>query len=410
MSQAIIVRACTAADWPAFVENLDVSFGGTMSDEHRTLWERHIDFPKLLAAEDQGTLVGTAGWVPFDMTVPGGELPVAAVTMVTVRPTHRRRGILRQMLRAQFDDLHTRGIPAATLWASEAPIYQRFGYGLGVRKGRIDATPRRCTFLGNPEPRGQLRLLSEGEALELLPPVYERARREIPGSFRRPRSWWETHKVNDTVASRRDASPLVRVAWEHGGEIEGYALYRVQAGWGADAIPTHVLDVIEALGTTPIATREIWRYLFSVDLVATVRTHRLNAEHPIFYALEDVRQLRMTTADGTWVRLIDAAAALAARTYLVAGSLTFELQDADCPWNAGVWTLEGGPEGGVLRGATTAPALRLSAAELSAMYLGTVSCTALVRAGRIEELRSGAAAQADAMFRSAVAPGCLDDF
>ncbi len=410
MPQAITVRACTAADWPAFVENLDVSFGGTMSEEHRTLWERHIDFPKLLAAEDQGTLVGTAGWIPFGMTVPGGELPVAAVTMVTVRPTHRRRGILRQMLRAQFDDLHRRGIAAATLWASEAPIYQRFGYGLAYCKGRIDANPRRCTFLGNPEPCGQLRLLAEAEALELLPPVYERARLEIPGSFRRPHSWWETHKVNDPVASRHGAGAMVRVAWEQDGMIEGYALYRVQAGWGPDAISTHVLDVLEAIGTTPIATREIWRYLFSVDLVATVRTHRLHAEHPLFYALEDVRQLRMTTADGTWVRLVDATVALAARTYSAAGTITFELQDADCPWNAGVWTLEGGPEGGVLREATTAPALRLSAAELSAMYLGTVSCTALVRAGRIDELQTGAAAQADAMFRSAVAPWCLDDF
>lgn len=410
MSSEIIVRPCTAADWPAFMENLTVAFGGTMSDEHRTLWERHIDFPKLLIACDQDTVIGTAGWVPFDMTVPGGELPVAAVTMVTVRATHRRRGVLRQMLRQQFDDVHARGIAVATLWASEAPIYQHFGYGLAYRKGRIDADPRRCTFLGNPAPVGRTRLLTEAEALEQLPPIYERARHEIPGSFRRPLSWWETHKLADPPSGRSGASPLFRVAWEQDGEVRGYALYRVQAGWGPDALSTHVLDVLEAVGTDPVATREVWRYLFNVDLVVTVRTHRLNADHPLVFALEDVRQLKMTVGDGTWVRLVDVQAALAARIYPVAASLTFELLDSFCPWNAGVWTLDAGPDGAALRRTSDGPALRLSTTELAAMYLGTVSCTALVRAGRVDEVEPGAAARADALFHSAVAPWCLDDF
>jgi hypothetical protein len=44
------------------------------------------------------------------------------------------------------------------------------------------------------------------------------------------------------------------------------------------------------------------------------------------------------------------------------------------------------------------------------MYLGTVSCVSLARAGRIEELAPGAAANMDTFFRSDVAPWCLDDF
>ena len=62
--------------------------------------------------------------------MPGGaRVPVAAVTTVTVHPTHRRRGVLRQMMDEQLDDVARRGEPLAVLTASEASIYERFGYG-----------------------------------------------------------------------------------------------------------------------------------------------------------------------------------------------------------------------------------------------------------------------------------------
>jgi len=314
------------------------------------------------------------------------------------------------MLRRQFDDLQAQGIAVATLWASEPAIYQRFGYGLAFRRARIDADARRCTFLNDPGPVGRTRLLTQATALEVLPPIYERARAALPSSLRRPRRWWETHKLADPASARAGASALVPVVWEDDGVAEGYALYRVTPGWGPDALSTALLDVLEAVGTTPVATREIWRYLFSVDLVTTVRTHRLNADHPLFFMVEDARRLRMSTVDGTWVRLVDVPAALGARTYAAAGSLTFDLQDGFCPWNAGRWTLEAGPDGATVRPSGDDPSLLLTAADLGAMYLGTASCTALVRAGRVVERAPGAAARADALFRSDVAPWCLDDF
>jgi predicted acetyltransferase len=81
-----------------------------------------------------------------------------------------------------------------------------------------------------------------------------------------------------------------------------------------------------------------------------------------------------------------------------------------CPWNEGVWMLKAGPDGARLTRTKSSPELRLSVAALSAMYLGTVPCTSLVRAGRVDELASGAASRADGLFRSDVAPWCLDDF
>jgi predicted acetyltransferase len=414
MTSQIILRATTADDWPEFELTMQSAFGNAMTDVGREQWRHFVDPSLMLAAVEQEagreTIVGTAGWVPFDMTLPGGEIPVAAVTMVTVRPTHRRRGILRTLMQRQFDDAHTAGISVATLWASESLIYQRFGYGLGFVKGRIEIDPRRAQFLADPGPVGRVRLIDEDEALEILPGIYERVRREIPASFKRSRLWWEQRKLSDPPSLRGAGGPLSRMLLEIDGKPEGYALYRVFAGYDPNALPTHALEVNEALGTSPAATRDVWRYLFGVDLIHRVRTHRLCVDHPLGLMLTDPRQLRLTAADGTWVRLVDVKPALEARSYGAAGGVTFELQDEMCPWNEGVWTLEAGPDGARVTRSKSSPELRLSVAALSAMYLGTVPCTSLLRAGRVDELAPGAASRADGLFRSDVAPWCLDDF
>lgn len=414
MTSEIEIRTCTADDWPAFHETMAAAFGGPMEEEAEAQWKRLLDFDKMLAATtreaDGECVVGTAGWLPMEMAVPGGELPVAAVTMVTVRPTHRRRGILRQMMRRQLDDLYAAGIAVATLWASEPQIYQRFGYGLGFLKGRIDVDPRRADFLHATVPLGQTRFLTQEQAAELLPDVYERARRGVPASFRRTPLWWEVQLLDDRPHRRHGASPLFRVALEVDGKVEGYALYRVRSNWGPNGLANNEIDVLEALGTSPTATREIWRYLLSIDLAGKVRSHRLNAQHPLFLWLANLRLLQLVVNDGTWVRLVDVGAALAARKYGTEGALTFELIDQFCPWNPGVWTLEAGPDGATVRRATAPPDLRLSDADLAAMYLGTVPCSQLVLAGRVEELAPGAARRADLLFHSAVPPWCLDDF
>lgn len=416
MTSEITVRPCTLAEWPAFMEALGSGFGGLMTDDGRAQWEPVLEFDAgrmLVATDSSGTgeqFVGTAGWLGLDMTVPGAALPTAAVTMVTVRPTHRRRGILRQLMRRQIDDARAQGFPLATLWASEAIIYQRFGYGLAFQLCRIEADPRRAEFLNDPGPVGQLRMFSAEEALELLPPVYERARQAFPASFKRSTLWWEKRTLCDLPGARRNGGPYFRVGVWIDGRLEGYAIYNIYQGWGPTGLPDASLEVLEALGATPAATREVWRYLFGVDLIARVRTHRLHADHPLLLSLADARHLKSSVRDGTWVRLIEASTALEGRRYVDEGALTFQLTDTFCPWNEGVWTLEAGPDGAKLKRSPASPELSLSAAELSAMYLGTIKATSLLRAGRLDELPAGAAGRADALFRWDTPPWCLDDF
>jgi predicted acetyltransferase len=392
------------------------AFGGEMTEAGDAQWLPFLDFTngRILGATDTtgppDQIVGTAGWLDFTMTVPGSELPAAAVTMVTVRPSHRRRGILRQLMLRQFEDAHAQGFPLATLWASESAIYQRFGYGLAFLRHRIDLDPRRARILNDPGPVGQPRMLNIAEALELLPPVYERARRAVPGSFKRSRLWWEQRILADLTHNRRGGGPHMRMALEIDGRIEGYTIYNVHPHWGPEGLPAATVHVMEVFGTSPVATRELWRYLLGLDLVGQIQSWRLGQDDPLSLLIDDPRQLRLHVNDGTWVRLIEIGPALTGRRYLSEGRLTFRLTDPSCPWNEGVWTLEAGPGGASLTRGTTSPDISLGAADLASLYLSTLKATRLQQAGRLEEHTSGAAFRADLLFSWPSPPWCLDDF
>ncbi|MGZ4419524.1 MAG: GNAT family N-acetyltransferase, partial [Gaiellaceae bacterium] len=112
-------------------------FGMVPNEERMQRFTKLLPLDRMFGAWSSEAAVGGAGSFPFDLTVPGGSLPTAGVTVVGVLPTHRRRGVLRSLMRAQLDDAHERGEPLAALWASEESIYGRFGYGLASFCGEI---------------------------------------------------------------------------------------------------------------------------------------------------------------------------------------------------------------------------------------------------------------------------------
>ena len=412
MSAEFQVRSCTVDDGPAFDVALQAAFGREPSDEeHRAEAARFIDPSRLLVAVENGTIVGTAGAYAFDVTVPGGTLPTSGITCVGVLPGHRRRGILGRLMRRQLEEIRGWGEPLAILHATEGAIYGRYGYGVGAWRATIDLDRARARFIGDPAPVGQMRAIGVDEALRLLPDVYERFRVGVPGSLRRSTSWWEGRRLRDPEWLRRGGGPMLRAVLEIDGRPEGYALYRLNRVWDAvHGLSNGTLDVVEAVGTMPVATREVWRFVLGIDLPSRVRTNALDPEHPLPWLLEDPRQLKQTVYDSIWVRVVDVPAALAARSYAAEASLTFELSDPVCPWNAGVWRLDVGSDGAAVSRVSSEPDLRLGAADLGSLYLGGTAARTLLRAGRIEEVRSGATNRLDALFRTARAPWCGDGF
>src|SRR3989454_9761686 len=174
-------------------------------------------------------------------------------------------------------------------------------------------------------------------------------------------------------------------------------LFRSQAG---------TIDVVEAVGDSPEATRAIWRYLLDIDWMARVRAGLLPLDHPLLLLLAEPRRLRFNLRDGLWVRLVDVGATLAARSYSPDNSVVVEVADGFCPWNAGRWRVGGK---GVER-TLNEPELRCDVTALGSVYLGGFTWAQLARALRVEEVRHGAIARADALFRTERAPWCPEIF
>ncbi len=369
--------------------------------ERAERFSRNLPLERMHAAWSDGRIVGGAGAFDFRLSVPGGEVPCAGVTVVGVYPTHRRRGVLRAMMRAQLDDAHGRGDPVAALWASEETIYGRYGYGIAAWAGAI-TLPREYSAYAAPfSPRGEARYVEAEEALELMPPVWEAARAERPGMFARTRAWWELR-----VLRQQEGEPKKRyVVVEADGETVAYGIYRRQPGW-EDGVSAAKVDVVEALGTGPGALAEIWRFLLDMDWTATFESSLLPPDHPLFLLLATPRRTRYRMGDGIWVRLVDVGAALSAREYGGDDSLVLEVRDAFCPWNDGAWRVADGKA----ERTGDAPDLRLDADALGSAYLGGVGFGRLHEALRVEELTPGALARADAMFRAPLHPWCPEIF
>lgn len=361
-----------------------------------------IELERTLAAFDDGEIVGGAATYGRVMTVPGGTVPVAGVTLVAVAPTHRRRGILTAMMRRQLDGLHeSGGEPIAVLNAAEATIYGRFGYGIASRIFRMRGEKRSMGLrpevdLGD----GRVRLLDADRARPVIEKVYDTARRQAVGWVERTGTFWDARLGEEARAHQGETSFRFAVYERPDGSAAGYALFR--SATGADGREKEV-RVVELAATDPRAYAAVWRFLIDLDMHA-VLAYRGATDEPLPHLLRDPGALRREVVDNLWVRPVDVGRALAARRYAAPLDVVLGVQDAFCPWNAGRYRLcaEGDS---VSCERTSAPAdLELTSAELGAVFLGGTSLASLAAGQRVRELRPGAVDRCTVAFRGARDP------
>ena len=380
-------------------------FGWEPSEDEARRFVRILPLERMHAAFDDGALVGAAGVFPFHLTVPGGDVPCAGVTVVGVLPTHRRRGLLTRMMRAQLADIAARGEPLAALWASEESIYGRYGYGMASLRcwARL---PRVWSGLRDdvPLPDGRVTLVDHDEALARFPRVYDRVRRGSIGFLSRSRDWWELQRLDDSPERRgMGGGPLNRALLERDGRAVGYALYRiVYEGPAADR--KRNVRVLEAMAVDPAAMRDVWRFLLAVDWTDEIEGVYLPVDHPLLHLVVRVSRLRLQVIDGVWVRLVDVPAALAGRAF--AGEAVIEVTaDSLVPANVARWSVGAG----VAR-TRRRPDVRVDVQALASAYLGGFTFTQLARGGRAEEATRGGLERADAAFRTSTAPWTPENF
>ncbi|MDQ7807781.1 GNAT family N-acetyltransferase [Amycolatopsis sp. A133] len=356
-------------------------------------------------AFDGETPVGIVSSYDTEIAVPGGRaVPVAAVEGVGVRADRTRRGVLSAMMAVQLADFAARGLPLAVLHASEPTIYGRFGYG-SAALGKTLRVARPAARLHERVPAGgDVRLLTPAEAVKDLPALYRRIGLHRPGMIGRPDSWWP---ISHDRHVGPDGDHLVAVHSGPDGD-DGFVVYatitRRSLGSPDEGA---VLEVHDLHAAGPVARAALWRYLLSVDLVSGVHARHRPVDEPLALLLTDHRHAAtLAVEDDLWLRPVDVAAALAARSYRAAGPVVLAVTDRLLPANTGHY--EVGPDGARR---TDAPAdLALDVGTLGMLYLGQWAATTLAAAGRIEVRDPAAAVRADELFTTVTAPWCGTHF
>lgn len=403
---SIQVRPVGDAEVTVFVDVFEAAWGFDSADEQRRRTGADVAGESPLGAYAGGQMAGTAMSFSMELTVPGQvQLPMAGVSYVAVHPLHRRRGVMRALMRYQLDDLHARGVPVAGLGASEAGIYGRFGYGPATWDSSWRLARGAARHLADPGGGGGLEMVDAATARDLFPAIHEEARRAQVGDVRTYPGRW-----HDLIGGGAQRGKHFVACRDHDGRASGYAIYQLEREDRYSAHGTVIVDNMVACSGA--AYRSLWSYLSDLDLTDWVVASGRPEHEPLRWALAGSRQLIVTgVRDHLWVRLIDLAAALSRRRYAAEGSLTLEVTDPFCPWNEGRWLLEGGPDGAGCRPAAGrgGASVRLDAAALGSLFAGGTSVAHLARAGRIEgdctSLR-----RANQMFGPRTDPWCSTEF
>ncbi|HZQ26169.1 MAG TPA: GNAT family N-acetyltransferase [Acidimicrobiales bacterium] len=407
----IEIRPVVEDEYPQYARRVARAFGEHLSDEGLAAWREAAEPDRTVAAFDAGDIVGTADAWTMELTLPGlATIPAPGVTAVGVLSTHRRRGVLTRMMADQLDDIAARGEPLAILLASESLIYGRFGYGWATSAAEVAIDTAYSSFTRPVEAGGRMRVVDAEAAAKLLPPVHDRIRRRQPGDVNRPPGWW--HVVLADLPERRKGHSAFFFALHESaaGEPDGFVAYRIKEAWNSE-LPASELLVVDLMGETPEVEAALWRFVFDVDLVATV--HALIAPgDPIRRRLAEPRRLRVdAVTDHIWVRLLDIPTALSARAYGTDGEVVLEVTDPFRPANDGCYLVSAA--GGARRITGRDADIALGVDDLGSAYLGGVRLSTLAAAGRAHELRPGALARADALFApvgTEPEPFCHSDF
>lgn len=343
------------------------------------------------AAFDGATMVATAASHTLRVGIPGGVVPMAGLTMVTVRPTHRRRGILRELIALHLADASARGEAASALWASEATIYGRFGYGVATEADALELDTRGLTITAAAV--DALEWLDEATARPLLPAIYATAIAGRPGALHRSPTWWRERGFLDASLMREGASRRRHVLARRGADATGYVVYRQSAGR---------TQIVELMAVDARAEATLWRFVTGIDLFPTAAWETAPIDSALPWLASDRRRVTRKRHDALWLRIGDVPAALAARRYARDGELVLGVDGTS-------WQLA------IARGRATctptdaAPEVRLDRAALGSLYLGGMPASLLARGGLI----AGGAervALAEELFGWPVAPWCAEQF
>ncbi len=395
----LLIRTITPDEIDAFVRAFRAVFGGAPDEADLVRARLRLECDRSFVAVDgHGEVVATAGAHSFAMSLPGGgQLGCAGITLVSVRADQRRRGLLTRLMDRLLQQARERGDAIAALWASETPIYGRFGFGPAIPTVEITLY-RDHAALHLPGPVEEVALVDRAVARAAFPAIRAQVSTTRPGLLTRPTGFWDS-LLDEEPAPSSGSGPRQHALLPG----RAYAQYRLRPDWTAGA-PTGQVVVSELHATDPEAAAAMWRFVTDVDLASCTVAGRRAVDDPVLAMVVDRGRTRVAEDWPLQVRLLDLARVLSMRTYGTDGALVLEVHDRQLPEQAGRWHLEVSGGRGSCRRTDRPVDLRLDIVALSTVVLGGARTTQLAAAGRVSEDGDDAAAHLDRLLATDVAP------
>jgi len=403
-----VFRRPTAAERPEFLRTFLRAMNFGVVEDKLAQSSADVALDRSWVADEDGAIVGTSTLVPFRLAVPGADLPFAGLTEVAVATDHRRRGIMTELVRRFFTDGRDRGDVVAGLFASDAVLYRRYGFGVATRFASLTIESVLAQATRWPDDEGSVRAVPLDEAAEQVAAVFEQTRQQRPGELSRDAAHW-TGALRRVAAASGDRTPWAALHLDAHGVCDGYAVYRIESKW-VDHTGQNDVRVMEIVGSGAVSLA-LWRFLLSLDMSRTVTYPNARVDEPVVAVLPDPRRLRVTGVyDQLWLRLLDVAAALGGRRYDVDGELFIAVGDALLPDQQATYRLVVRDGNADCERVDRAVQLSVSTDLLATAYLGDRSWRWLADVGAVKVSDAAALAVADSMFAVGRLPQCLTLF
>ncbi len=400
-------RPATQADVPQFGELTAYAYAGAFGDGDDNLAMQSNRPEWTLCAFDGTKMVASYGTIPFTMRGNGNAMSLGGVTTVATAPEYRRRGLLRAITTRALEQQREAGQSVAALWASQAAIYQRYGYALGSVLGTYEIDTVDLNLLEPPGEDVEVQRVPVAEAFDIVKATYRAFAAERMLYLHRSAPLWQANVLSEDAQS----GPVhVALCTDKSSNTRGYVAYTLRSAKVAHAARAQEIEIRDLVWLDIDACRALWSFIARHDLVGRVTWSTAPLDDPLPELLVEPRMLHARQREGVWFRVVDTAAACAARGYDTDGELVFRVaEDSLTPWNAGSFRLTVSNGVADVTPSSAAPDVEFTTRTLSSAFCGFRRVGALAGWGLVSGTPDGIA-RADALFATRFAPHCPDHF
>ncbi len=383
-SNKLSIKTINTTNIKDFAKAEAIPYTSDSSDYYIKRLKMLADPKRALALADKDKIIGTANSFSEYISLPTNKSSkVAAVSYVSVQPTHRRQGILTEMMKLQLNQIYSQyKEPLAILWPSETAIYGRFGYA-PTREKHYKISKHNAQFIsGLNDCTLETKILNKKEAINSYVEINNNLMNKRPGVMKLTKKWAE-RRIEDLSSKYLSPGRSYFVGIYDANKIVGFVTYSIEGNDEYGNMPTS-LNIWDIIYINDKAAVNIWNYCLNIDLVDEINAKGVPEDDVLESLLISPGSLNARITTGFWIRIVDVIKALETRSYNETGKLIFKLSDSIIKQNNNTFLLDTKNQNSTCKISTESPDIEITINGLSEIYLGTFNLNNLIASQNIK--------------------------